>query len=77
MADKKQEIELSMKFYATWNDPRIFQRNNSRERVNLKNDKELIFLPDFYVYSLFELQKTKMFLGFSEFVLLDSNNTLM
>jgi hypothetical protein len=77
VADKDRQVELSMSFLALWNDPRIFQTNNSGGRVNLKNDKDKIFLPDFYIYSLFELQKTKMFLGLSEFILLESNNTLM
>jgi len=77
VADRDRQVELSMSFLASWRDPRIFQMNNSGERVNLKNDKDRIFLPDFYIYSLFELQKTKMFLGFSEFILLDSSNKLL
>jgi len=75
--DKDRLIELSLIFDASWNDSRIFRKKNSGERINLRTDKELIFLPDFYIYSLFKLQKTQMFLGSSEIVQLDSNNTLM
>ena len=77
MTDKDRQIEMSMYFYASWKDPRIFRKNNSGEKVNLKNDKEELFLPDFYVYSLVELQKTQMFLGLSETLHLDTNNTVV
>ena len=76
MADRDRQVELSMSFLASWRDPRIFQMNNSGERVNLKNDKDRIFLPDFYVYSLGELKTTKMFLGLSEALFLDPENNL-
>ncbi len=76
MTDKDQQIEMSMSFYASWKDPRIFRKNNFTEKVNLKIDKEKIFLPDFYVYSLGELKTTKMFLGLSEALFLDPENNL-
>jgi hypothetical protein len=77
VTDKDRQIELSMSFFASWKDPRIYRRNNSSERINLKNNKDEIFLPDFYIYSLIELQKTQMFLGLSENLLLDENNSML
>jgi len=68
VSDKDRQIEMKMSFYATWKDPRIYQKKKSEERVNIFDTKEKIFLPDFYVYSLVELQKTKMFYGISEMI---------
>ncbi len=66
--DKDRQIELSINFFTKWFDPRIFHKNATKEMVNLNIDREKIFLPDFYIYSLFELQRTEMFLGSSETV---------